>query len=219
MDENLHALFLDLTKKLVAFLPALLTGFFLIGIGWLLGWFMKRLVIQLSIFLRLERFLIKFSWGKAFTKADVRYGLYGFIGNIFFFMILLIFFDFALIVWDLKFLSDLLARGILILPRTIAALLIFGAGWLIARWAAGALQKILSSEQVPDSAMIALFARVLLIALFSAIALFEVNIAREIVLIGFATIFLTLGAIAVILTFFRGRERIGAHPPHSEDDG
>jgi hypothetical protein len=219
MNESLQSLFLDLTKKLVAFLPSLFTGIFLIGIGWLLGWFVKRLVIQLSVFMKLERFLIKFSWGKAFTKADVRYGLYSFIGNIFFFIILLIFLDFALIIWDLKFLSDLLARGIFILPKTIAALLIFGAGWLIALWAANALQKVLSREQIPDSTMIAHFARVLIIILFSAIALFELNIAREIVLIGFAVIFLTLGAIGVILTFIHGRDRIRKIPPHQKDDG
>ncbi len=219
MNESLQSLFLDLTKKLVAFLPALFTGIFLVGIGWLLGWFVKRLVIQLSVFMKLERFLIKFSWGKAFTKADVRYGLYSFIGNVFFFIIFLIFLDFALIFWDLKFLSDLLARGILILPKTVAAILIFGAGWLIALWAANAIQKVLSQEQVPDSTMIAYFARVLLIILFSAIALFEMDIAREIVLIGFATTFLTLGAIAVILTFIRGRERIRKNPPSQKDEG
>ncbi len=219
MDENLQSLFLALTKKLVAFLPSLFTGIFLVGIGWLLGWFVKRLVIQLSVLMKLERFLIKFSWGKAFTKADVRYGLYSFIGNIFFFIILLIFLDFALIIWDLKFLSEMLARGILILPKTIGALLIFGAGWLIAFWAAGTVQKVLSSEQIPDSTMIAHFARVLIIILFSAIALFELNIAREIVLIGFATIFLTLGAIAVILTFIHGRDRIRKIPPHQKNDG
>jgi hypothetical protein len=67
--------------------------------------------------------------------------------------------------------------------------------------------------------MIAHFARVLIIILFSAIALFELNIAREIVLIGFAVIFLTLGAIAVILTFIRGRERIRKNPPSQKDDG
>jgi len=219
MDENLQSLFLALTKKLVAFLPSLFTGIFLVGIGWLLGWFVKRLVIQLSVLMKLERFLIKFSWGKAFTKADVRYGLYGFIGNVFFAIIFLVFLDFALIIWDLKFLSDLLARGIFILPKTIAALLIFGAGWLIALWAANALEKVLSQEQIPDSKTIAYFARVLLIILFSAIALFELNIAREIVLIGFATTFLTLGAIAVILTFIRGRDWIRKIPPHQKDDG
>ncbi len=219
MNENLQFLFLDLTKKFVAFLPALFTGILLVGIGWLLGWFVKRLVVQLSVFLKLERFLIKFSWGKAFTKADVRYGLYGFIGNVFFLVIFLIFLDFALIFWNLKFLSDLLARGILILPKTVAAILIFGAGWLITLWATNALQKVLSREQVSDSTGIASFARVLLIILFSAIALFELNIAREIVLIGFATIFLTLGAIAVILTVIRGRERTGKNPLHRENDG
>jgi hypothetical protein len=219
MDENLQSLFLALTKKIVAFLPALFAGILLVGIGWLLGWFVKRLAIQLSVFMKLERFLIKFSWGKAFTKADVRYGLYSFIGNIFFFIILLIFLDFALIIWDLKFLSEMLARGILILPRTIAALLIFGAGWLVALWAANALQNVLSREQISDSTMIAYFARVLLIILFSAIALFELNIAREIVVIGFATTFLTLGAIAVILTFIHGRDRIRKIPSQQKDDG
>ena len=218
MGENLESLFLELTKKLVAFLPALFTGILLIGIGWLLGWFVKRLVIQLSVILRLERFLVRFSWGKAFTKADVRYGLYRFIGNIFFFMILLIFFDFALIVWDLKFLSDLLAGGILVLPRTVAALLIFGAGWLIALWASKALQDVLSREQISDATAIAFFAKVALIVLFSAIALFELNVAREVVLIGFTTIFVTMGAIAVILTLIRGRERTGRQPPNPKEE-
>ncbi len=218
MGENLESLFLELTKKLVAFLPALFTGILLIGIGWLLGWFVKRLVIQLSVIMRLERYLTRFSWGKAFTKADVRYGLYRFIGNIFFFMILLIFLDFALIVWDLKFLSDLLAGGILVLPRTVAALLIFGAGWLIALWASRALQNVLSREQISDATAIAFFAKVALIVLFSAIALFELNVARQVVLIGFTTIFVTLGAIAVILALIRGRERTGRQPPNPKEE-
>lgn len=219
MNENLQFLFLELTKKFVAFLPALFAGLLLLGIGWLLGWFVKRLAIQLSIFLKLERFLIRFSWGKAFTKADVRYGLYGFIGNVFFIVIFLIFLDFALIFWDLKFLSDLLGRGILVLPRTIAALLIFGIGWLVALWAARAVQKVLAEEQVPRATLIAYFARTLLIILFSAIALFELNIAREIVVIGFAAAFVTLGAIAAILVFTHGREWIGkSRPPQKDGD-
>ncbi|HRR40949.1 MAG TPA: hypothetical protein P5244_06925 [Syntrophales bacterium] len=218
MSENLQSLFLELTKKLVAFLPALFMGILLIGIGWLLGWFVKRLVVQLCVIVKLDRFLARFSWGKAFTKADVRYGLYRFIGNVFFFMILLIFFDFALIVWNLKFLSDLLAGGILLLPRTIAALLIFGAGWLIAVWTSRAFQKFLSREQIPDATAIAFFTKVVLIVLFSAIALFELNVAREIILIGFTTIFVTLGVLAVILTFIRGREWVGRNLPSPEDD-
>lgn len=209
MNENLNSLFLNLTEKLVAFLPALFTGTLLIGFGWLLGWFVKRVVIQLAVVLRLERFLIKFSWGKVFSKADVRYGLYKSIGNLFFFMIMLIFVDFALIVWNLKFLSNLLAEGILILPRTIAALLIFGAGWLIALWASRALQRLLSQEEIPNASFISLFTKVALIVLFSAFALFELNMAREIVIIGFTTIFVTLGILAIILVFIFIHRREG----------
>jgi len=37
-------------------------------------------------------------------------------------------------------------------------------------------------------------------------AIIEMNIAREIVIIGFATIFITLGVVLVVLTVVGGRE-------------
>lgn len=209
MIENLSYIFLDMTKKLAAFLPALFAGILLVGIGWLLGWLVKRLVIQLLVFMKLDTVLLKFSWGRAFSKADVRYGFYGFIGNIFFLVIFLIFLDFALITWDLKFLSDLVGKGIFLLPKTIGAIVIFGAGWLAALWASRAVRRELSNEQVPGSALIAFFTKILLIIFFSSIALFELDIAREIVIIGFAAASVTLGAIAVIMTFVFGRQWTG----------
>jgi hypothetical protein len=218
MIENLNYIFLDMTKKLAAFLPALFAGLLLVGIGWLLGWFVKRLVVQLLVFMKLDTVLLRFSWGKAFSKADVRYGFYGFIGNIFFLVVFLIFLDFALITWDLKFLSDLVGRGIFILPKTVGAIAIFGAGWLAALWASRAVRRELSNEQVPGSALIAYFIKVMLIIFFSSIAIFELDIAREIVIIGFAAASVTLGAIAVILASIFGRGRTGLTGPARKEE-
>jgi hypothetical protein len=208
MSDKLQAVFLELVDKAIGFLPALLAGIFLLLIGWLIAWFIKRLVVQICIILKMERYLTRFSRGTAFSKADVRYGLYNILGNIAFLVIFLIFFDFALITWNLEFLSTLLGKGILYFPNVIVAFAIFSVGWLISLWATHALQKLLIKEAIERATFIALYAKTLIIILFAAMALTELNIAREIVIIGFASIFVTLGAIAVVLTAVGGKSFI-----------
>jgi len=205
MTDRLQIVFVDLINKTIGFLPTFFAGIFLLLIGWLIAWFVKRLVVQICIILKLERYLIKFSWGSAFSKADVRYGLYNFLGNGFFLVIFLVFFDFALIAWDLKFLSDLVGRGIFYFPKVLTAFAIFFAGWLVSIGAAHALQNLLIKEEIDRATLIAQYAKALIIILFAAMALVELDIAREIVIIGFATVFVTLGVIAVVLTAIGGK--------------
>lgn len=200
MDSKLHSLFLDMANQLIEYLPRLFAGLILLIIGWFLAWFVKRVVVQLSILLKLEHILIRLSWGKSFSKADVRHGLYNFLGNIAFIIIFLIFVEFALIAWRLEFISEPLKEGILYFPRFVSAVVIFGIGWLIALFAAKALHKTLLQENVPHASLISSYSRIALLILFSSMALAQLNVAREIVIIGFATIFVTLGLIAVILS-------------------
>jgi Mechanosensitive ion channel, conserved TM helix len=206
MDSKLNSLFLDMANQFVGYLPRLFAGILLLAVGWLLAWLVRRMIVQLAIILKLEYFLIKFSWGKTFSKADVRQGLYNFLGNIAFIIVFLIFLDFTLLAWKLEFLSETLKEGILYFPRFASAMAIFGIGWLIALVAAKALQKVLQQENIPRASLITHFSRTMLVLLFSAMALAQLNVAREIVIIGFTTIFVTLGLIAVILTAVGGRE-------------
>jgi hypothetical protein len=199
MNDKLPGSFVNITDKFINYLPDLLAGIVLLFIGWFLGWFAKRVIIQLAIILRLERFLIRFRWGRDFSKGDVRYGFYNFLGNITFFIIFIIFVNNALSAWKLTVLSDLMERGILFLPRLIIALILFGFGWMISIWASQSILKALRREDIPSSTLIANFIKGVLILFFSAMALLELNIAREIVIIGFATVFITLGIISVIL--------------------
>jgi hypothetical protein len=223
MENKLPAVFLDLANKFSGLIPKLLTGMALLFLGFLVAWFVKRLVIQLSIALRLERFLVKLSWGKAFSKADVRYGFYNFLGNLFFFFILLAFIDLSFIAWDLKFLSDLLGEAISLFPRLIAATFILGIGWFLALWAANGLVAGLLRENIKRATAIALYARIVLIVLFSAMALVELDVANGIVTIGFTTIFITLGIIAIILMAVHGKalfmQRNGPEGDNNENGG
>jgi hypothetical protein len=217
MNDKLPGSFVNITDKFINYLPDLLAGIVLLFIGWFLGWFAKRVIIQLAIILRLERFLIRFRWGRDFSKGDVRYGFYNFLGNITFFIIFIIFVNNALSTWKLTVLSDLMERGILFLPRLIIALILFGFGWMISIWASQTILRVLRREDISNPNMIANFIKGVLILFFSAMALLELNIAREIVIIGFATVFITLGIISVILTV-SGEKNILKKTPETSDE-
>lgn len=217
MENRLPTLFFDLANQFVGSIPALLAGTALLVLGLLVAWFVKRLVIRLSIVLRLERFLIKFRWGRAFTKADVRYGFYNFLGNLFFFFILLAFLDLAFIAWNLKFLSDLLGEAISLFPRVITSVTILGIGWLLALWAENGLVGALLRENVKRATAIALYVRIALVVLFSAVALVQLDIAGTIVTIGFTTIFVTLGVIAIVLVVMQGKAAFERKNDHEGD--
>jgi len=206
MNDKVQNLFTGLADKFTAYLPNLLAGIVLVLVGWALGWFVKRVIVQFSVILRLERFLIRSRWSQDFSRGDVRYGFYNFLGNIGFLIVFLILLSAALSAWKLNILSDLLGKGIVFLPRIIIALLIFGIGWLIAASVERASLKALRREDIPRSSLIARFINAVMLVFFSAMALVELNIARQIVIIGFSTIIISLGLLTIVLTLVSGKE-------------
>lgn len=218
MPDKLQTQLFDFGQSVLQYLPNLLGGLVLLAIGWFLGWFAKRVVMQLAVLLRLERFLTSFRWGEDFAKADVRFGFYSFLGNIAFLIVFLIFADNAVRTWRLTTLSDLLNRGVYYFPQVILALAIFGVGWLIAIWSSRSVQRALRRESIPRATLISRFVRAVLLLLFSAMSLVELDIAREVVIIGFATIFVTLGVLSVVITAIGGKEFIHKIQQSLEDE-
>lgn len=217
MTEKLQLLFLDYGNRFIGYLPKLFFGILLLGVGWFLAWVAKRVVIQLCVILKLEYFLTRVSWGRDFSKADIRFGFYNLLGNLAFVIVFLLFLDFALLTWKLQFLSDLLADGILIFPRVASALILFGVGWLIAVPASRALRGVLWQGNIPFAPMISHYVRIVIVLFFTGMALAQLNIARDIVVIGFAAVFVTLGAIAVALTVLIGKKRLDAGEGSKEE--
>jgi len=212
METRVQDQFIGLADNIIAYLPSLLAGIILVLIGWIAGWLIKRVLVQVSILLRIDRFLRRSRWEADFAKADVRHGLYNFIGNIGYTLVFLLFLDNAFLAWKLTILSDLLSKGILFLPKILIAVSIFGLGSLLAFLAQKSVLKSLFKEEVPRASLIARFIKGIVLLFFSAIALVELDVAREIVIIGFATIFITLGAISIVLTAVGGKsfiEKIG----------
>jgi Mechanosensitive ion channel, conserved TM helix len=205
MDNTIQGPFFDFGKQIIDYLPNLLAGILLLGLGWLVGWLIKRIIIQLLVALKFDRLFTRMKWRRALSKADVRYALFGFVGNVFFFIVFLIFLNSALDAMKLTVLSNLIQRGVLFIPKLIIALIIFGFGWIVAGRVSNSVHIALIKEDVPNYSLIARFTKFVIILFFSAMALAEIDIAVEIVIIGFTTIIISLAILAILITIIKGR--------------
>lgn len=200
MASPLEDILSQISKQVIAYLPNLLAGTVLIGIGWFLGWLAKRVLVQMLSVLKFDRLLRRFQWGTALSKADVRFALYEWIGNAGFVVVFLILFNAALDALNLTTLSGILSQAVLFIPKLAIAFLLLGLGWVVAGWISGIVQRALIKEEVPRATLIARFSKTVLMLLFSAMALTEIDVAREIVIIGFSVAMITLGGMAVVMT-------------------
>jgi hypothetical protein len=200
--------FAELARSIVDYFPSLVAGLALILLGILAGWLIKRIVYQLCVLLRLDRLLRSLRWGGEFSKADIRHALFNAIGNAAFVLVFLVFLNAAFAAMQLLILSNLIEKSVAIVPRLLVSLLIFGIGWFIARWAALMVRRALGKEGVPRATLIARFSNAVILLFFSAMALVELNVAREIVIIGFSVIIITLAVLTVIIVTIGGRELV-----------
>lgn len=205
MNSPLEQALYGVTEKLIAYLPNLVAGLVLIAIGWLLGWMVKRVVVQVLLVLRFDRLLRRFAWGAGFAKADVRYAFAEFIGNGAFLVVFLIMLNASLEALQLTVISDVLRQGVLFIPKLVVAGVILLLGWLLAGWITLSVQRALTREDVPRATLIARFTKAVIMLFFSAMALTELDIAREIVIIGFTVTIITLGILTIVLTSIGGK--------------
>ncbi len=200
MASPLEEILNSVSKQVIGYLPNLLAGAVLIGIGWLLGWLAKRIVVQMLTVLRFDRLLRRFSWSGGLSKVDVRSAIYEWIGSSVFIIVFLVLVNASLDALKLTTLSTILSQGVLFIPKLVIALLLLGTGWVLAAWIAGIIQRALVKEEVPRATLIARFAKTVMMLFFSAMALTEIDIAREIVVLGFGVTMITLGGITIVLT-------------------
>jgi len=199
MNKNIENLFYDLWRTIISYLPNLFAGILLLLVGWVIGWFVKRFVIQLMVILRFEKLLSRFRWKNALSKADVRFAIYNIIGNTLFVIVFLIFLNAALTAMNLPVLSHLIEQSVLFIPKLLLALTILGVGWMIASRSSSAVVHALLKENIPNSSLIGRVVKFILIVFFFAIALTEIDIASQIVLIGFTVFMISLGVITVLI--------------------
>jgi hypothetical protein len=189
MTEPLAGLF----GRFTDYLPALTAGALVLALGIALGWTAKRAVVRVLVWLRLDRLAGRVGWRSALGKGDVRAALYDLLGTVVFVVVVLVFLDNALSIWGLAVLSRFIDQVVVALPRLALAAVIVAVGVTIAGAAAGRAQAALEEEEVGYARLLAKGLKAVLLAGVAAIALWELDLARQIVLSGFVIAFGAMG--------------------------
>ncbi|HSB54072.1 MAG TPA: hypothetical protein VLD58_06935 [Gemmatimonadales bacterium] len=191
------------------FLPTLAVGLLLIGLGLVAGWVAKRVVIRVLIWLRLDRLAGRVGWRAAFSKGDVRAALYNLLGTLAMLLVVLIFLDNALELLGLTVVSRMLDRLVFYVPNLGLVGVIVGVGVLVSNAVAEQVEEALE-EEFHYARLIAKLVKGVLLSIVTAIALWQLDLAREIVLTAFLIGFGAVG-VAFALSVGLGSAKIIQH--------
>jgi len=182
-------------RTVVEYMPTLLAGSLVVLAGLAAGWLLKRAVVRALVMMRLDRLGgARSAWRQAVGKGDVRAALYDAVGTVAGAILFLVFLDNALEIWGLVVLARLVDRLIVYLPTLGLALVIAWIGVAVTDVLARRMEAVLLREQVPRAALLVGLARSAFLFVVGALALWELDFAREIVLAAFLIAF---GAIGV----------------------
>lgn len=189
MDTIMNTL-RDALSSFVGFLPELVAGLIVLLIGWVVAAVLRRVVLALLPRTHFDRLL---SRHKIVDRPPEAHAGSRIVANVVYWAILLIALMQASNIWGLRFVANGISQIIAYLPNVLGALLVLGFALLFGNWlrermrARGAEQRF-HSTFLPD----AVRAGILTIGAF--IALRQLDIASEILVIIFALVF---GGIAV----------------------
>jgi hypothetical protein len=185
--------FVGIIQRFAEYLPTLAAGVLVLALGIAAGWLSKRAVVRLLVWLRLDRLAGRAGWRAAFGKGDVRAALYDGLGTLTMAVVLLIFLDNALKIWGLTVLAELVDRFVFYLPNLAVVLLIAAVGIVIANLLGARVEDGLEEEGVAQARLVAKTLKGALLAVVAALALWQLQFAREIVLGGFLIAFGSVG--------------------------
>jgi hypothetical protein len=196
----------DVMSNVGSYLPTLFAGMIVLVLGAFVAWIVAKLSIRILIFLRIDRVIVRFGWGRALEKGDVRHSLFGLIGTVLGLLVFLVFLENAIVLWKLTVLSHLLERLILLIPQLIVAAAILLVGWAVAVGAARSVQRALYQEDFARARFAAKIVRAAILMVTCAIAMVELDIAVTIVT---GACLITFGALALsfALAFGLGSRR------------
>lgn len=203
MDTIMNTL-RDALSSFVGFLPELVAGLIVLLIGWVVAAVLRRVVLALLPRTHFDRLLARH---KIIDRPPESHAGSRIVAGVVYWAILLIALMQASNIWGLRFVANGISQILAYLPNVIGAVLVFGLALLFGNWlrdrmrARGAEQRW-QSTFLPD----AVRAGILTIGAF--LALRQLDIASEILVIAFALVFGGIAIAAAIAFGLGGRHTV-----------
>jgi len=189
LDRFINQPFHHVTERLLAFLPHLLMAIVILLLGFIAGWLTKVILRRILALLRLDGYAERSGLSGLLTKGGVKEPLSLLLARIAGGVVVFAFLLIALSNLNLAILDHLVEQIFEYLPNVIVAVIILLLGYSLGNFLGRAALIASVNAGVHFSRLVGRFVRYLIIILSLLIALEQLGIGKESVLLTFAILF------------------------------
>ena len=197
----------DFLQRIIAFLPNLLSSIIIFIFGLFLGWIFKRIIIKISKLFNVDRFCTKVGMTEALGKVGIKDRPSRLLGRLFYWIVVILFAIIALYALKIPAIEDLLEQFVLYLPNIFIAVLLITVGYLLGNFLERATLIASVNAGIQLSGLLAKGVKVLTFVFAFAMALEQLGIGRNIVVVAFTILFSGI-VFALALAFGLGGKDI-----------
>jgi len=190
--------FLDTIQK---FLPNILTSILILVSGFITAWIIRIVLGKIAKLLKIDRFFNNAGIARNLEKSGIKKSPVKVLRQLLYWTIVFIFTIFALIFLKVPVMENLLERFFLYLPNVFIASLLLIIGYLVANLVGRVILITQVNAGVKSAGILSRAVRIIIIIFAFAMAVEQLGIGRETVLIAFA---ITFGGIVLALSIALG---------------
>ncbi len=179
----------DFLKQLIAFLPDLLSSIIIFVIGFIGGWILKKILVKILNIFNTDRFCEKVGITQGFEKIGIRATPTVIIGRIVYWLVVIIFIIIALHALKVPAILELLKKLFIYLPNIAVAFLLIFVGYLLGNVLGRAALIASVNAGIKSSSLLANTIKTIIVLIAFAMALEQLGIGRETVIVAFTIIF------------------------------
>ncbi len=203
MFDIINSIFIDFLNKFVTFFPSLVSGVFIILVGFLLGGLIKKVLLSLFTFVRLDALFHK---TRLIEKKEVQVWE-EVLTEILRWTIVVLFLVPAFEIWGLSRATVVLNQFLFYLPNVIVAVIIAFVGLVTSNLGADLVKSSARTVGSSSAATLSVFTRWLILFFTVLVVLNQLGVAQDLIRILFTGIIVMI-ALAGGLAFGLGGQTI-----------
>ncbi len=179
----------DFFQQLIAFLPDLLSAIIILVIGFIGAWILKKTLVKTLNILNADRFCEKVGITQGLDKIGIKFTPTVIMGRIVYWLVAFIFIIIALHALKVPAIVELLKQLFVYLPNIAVALLLVFVGYLLGNVLGRAALLALVNAGIRSAGLLASAIKTSVVVIAFAMALEQLGIGRETVIVAFTIIF------------------------------
>lgn len=176
-------------ERFIQFLPNLISAILLLIAGLFAGWLTKKILCRALRILKIDEFSERYGINNIFLKAGIRDTVSTFLGRFAGWLIFFIFIIISLSSLNVPAIERLLERFFLYLPNLFVAIIICLIGYLLSNFFGRAALIASVNAGLKASGLIGRFVKLTIFLLAATMALEQLGIGRDTIIIAFAIVF------------------------------